>query len=89
MRLVSATTGQEERNILFRREPVRGDQYVFGRVRFSPDGHYLAATANEKFARLWDAGTGDELPRLDAGDKSVFSVAFFPDGKRAATAGCH
>ncbi len=87
VRLVSATTGQEERNILFRREPVRGDQYVFGRVRFSPDGHYLAATANEKFARLWDAGTGDELPRLDAGDKSVFSVAFFPDGKRAATAG--
>ena len=87
IRLLAAATGAEEHRLVFKRIPVLGYQSAFGRVRFSPDGRFVGATAMEKLARLWDATTGEESWRLDAKDKSVFGVAFSPDGKRAATAG--
>jgi len=53
---------------------------------FSPDGKKLVTASCEKFARIWDMGTGKELHKLEGHDGEVRSVAFSLDGKKVATA---
>jgi WD40 repeat protein/tRNA A-37 threonylcarbamoyl transferase component Bud32 len=55
-------------------------------VAFSPDGMRIASGGNDGTVRCWDALTGDELLRMDAGDQ-VASVGFSHDGERIASAG--
>src|SRR5690242_2225328 len=51
------------------------------RVRYSPDGKWLASAGLDKTIRLWDAATGKELRQLKGHEGTVACVAFSPDGK--------
>ena len=54
-------------------------------MAFSPDGQKVATASDDKTARIWDAQSGQELPKLPH-EGSVYSVAFSPDGQKVATA---
>ena len=51
---------------------------------FSPDGKRIVAGGDG--VRVWDAESGKELRRYEGHTKLVHSVAYFPDGKRIASA---
>lgn len=57
-------------------------------VAGSPDGKRLVSGGwhPDKTVRLWDATTGQELRRYEGHTGHVSGVAFFPDGKRIASA---
>jgi len=63
-------------------------------VAFSPDGKYVisgnqGATTDEMgTAIVWEATTGREVARTTINNYNLSSVAFSPDGKWAAVAGC-
>src|SRR6185295_7566974 len=62
------------------------------RLRFSPDGKYLAAAVGYYWAnksagevRVWKVGTWDLVWRLRGYEQMVFSIAFSPCGRRLAS----
>jgi WD40 repeat protein len=55
-----------------------------GPVSFSPDGRRLAANGDKNSVGLWDAGTGQPLQTLSAGQQLHSAPAFSPDGRRVA-----
>jgi WD40 repeat protein/serine/threonine protein kinase len=55
-------------------------------VAFSPDGHRLASTSEDKTVKVWDIATGRELLHLCGHKERVIGVAFSPDGQRLASA---
>jgi WD40 repeat protein len=64
------------------------------RVRFSPDGRYLAAAVGYWWSnggpgevRVWKVGTWDLVWRLRGHERMVYSVAFSPDGSRLVSGG--
>lgn len=66
------------------------DSFVMS-VRFSQDGRYVA-TGSNRFARIFDVDTGEQIHTLDCGrtdiaeDNSVRGVCFSPNGKYLVTA---
>jgi WD40 repeat protein/serine/threonine protein kinase len=54
-------------------------------LAWSPDGARLATDAG-RTVRVWDARTGKEVLRLEAGDGPVVNMAWAPDGARLAAA---
>jgi len=54
---------------------------------YSPDGKYLLVGEGSNFATLWDLTTAKIVRRFAGHSGEVKSVAFFPDGRRVATAG--
>ncbi len=62
------------------------DGSVYG-VAYNPDGSRLATASFDKFAKVWDVQTGQELMTLYGNTSNVFGVSFSPDGKHVATAG--
>ena len=53
---------------------------------FSPDGHRLATTSDDRTVRLWNADTGEPIGRPMTGhEDEVWGVAFSPDGLMIAT----
>ncbi|MEX2286557.1 MAG: protein kinase [Planctomycetaceae bacterium] len=62
----------------------RGDVHC---VAFSPDGKRFATASGDGTAKLWDAGTGNELAILKSHEGELNSVAFSPDGTILATCG--
>lgn len=57
----------------------------FWTVAFSPDGHKIAAGANDGKVRIWSVNTGRELQCLPCSRHRINAVAFTPDGKVLAT----
>lgn len=66
------------------RESHDGDVYA---VVFSPDGMRLATASKDKTARVWDAGSCQELLTLIGHTDELRSVVFSPTDPRLATAG--
>jgi WD40 repeat protein len=74
--LISMATGQA-RNVNLNIKRVRG-------VAFSPDGTLIAATSEQGGAKLWKAGTLEEVANLEG---LLLSPAFSPDSLRLAISG--
>src|SRR5262249_50446164 len=56
-------------------------------VVYSPDGRRLTTASLDGTVRRWNAATGQEVSRLEAGDtKPITALASSPDGRRLATA---
>ncbi len=52
-------------------------------VAFSPDGHRVVSSSDDKTVRLWNADTGQPIGQpLTGHTDPVMSVAFSPDGRR-------
>jgi WD40 repeat protein len=59
---------------------------VFFSLALSPGGKLLAAGSHDETdVRVWEAGTGKELPHLGNHKEGVWRVTFSPDGKLLAT----
>jgi WD40 repeat protein len=54
-------------------------------VTFSPDGNRIVTGSDDRAAKVWDAGTGQELLALKGHTHAVWSVASSPDGQRIVT----
>ena len=54
---------------------------------FSPNGQRLVSGGfHDNSVRVWDAESGMELRKYEGHTASILGVAFFPDGKRIASA---
>jgi WD40 repeat protein len=62
------------------------DTHVIVQLAFSPDGRRLAAGSGEKFVKVWDSATGQELFTCKGHTGRVLGVAFSSDGKQLASA---
>ncbi len=56
-------------------------------VAFSPDGKALASAGQDRDVIFWDAATGKEVRRWQAGMVGNRTLAFSPDGKHLAVGG--
>jgi WD40 repeat protein/serine/threonine protein kinase len=56
-------------------------------VAISPDGEVIATALQDNTARVYDATTGKEIRALRGHTRSLFGVAFSPDGHRLVTGG--
>jgi formylglycine-generating enzyme required for sulfatase activity len=56
-------------------------------VTFSPDGHWLLSSSEDKTIRLWDVETGREVRRFDGHRDPVWCVRFFPTGDKSVSCG--
>jgi len=59
--------------------------HTYPRISFSPDGRYVAATAEGRLLRLLDARDGKLLHSMRCQD-FIYGLPFSPDGKHIATA---
>ena len=61
-------------------------QKWFLSAAFSPDGSRIVTSAEDKFARIWDAKTGEQVQELEHPDQVTFAEFSRPDGARIVTA---
>jgi|GEM_PF-2116829 len=52
---------------------------------FSPDGRFVVTGAEDKNAKLWEAGTGRLVRTLEGDERNVSSAVFSPDGRFVVT----
>jgi WD40 repeat protein len=60
-----------------------GHQGIIYRIAFSPDGHHLLTSSDDRTVRLWDVSTGRELGVFQGHSQMVLNAVFSPDGKLA------
>lgn len=53
-------------------------------IAYSPDGQHIATSSFDRTARIWNAGTGEELARIDHG-AWVTNLDYSPNGRYIAT----
>lgn len=58
-----------------------------GRIAMHPMGRHLGTASYDQTWRLWDLETGDCLLEQEGHSRSVYAVAFQPDGALAASGG--
>jgi WD40 repeat protein len=56
-------------------------------LSITPDGRFLATVDRDKIVRIWDSATWQERMALDWEIGKLQTIAFAPDGMRAAAAG--
>jgi hypothetical protein len=56
-------------------------------LAFTPDGRTLLSGGRDRTVRLWDLGTGRQMPPHDWKQGSVYSLAVSADGMLAAVGG--
>jgi len=56
-------------------------------IRYSPDGKFVVTDGDDGQFRVWDAGDGRLIRRLDVGIGEILDLAFSSDGKRVAAVG--
>lgn len=88
---------EQHHNILLRRifhsGPVltrlrnAGHTQRLGRVGFHPQGNHFGTASFDGTWRLWDVSTGDCLLEQEGHSRSVYALAFHPDGSLAASGG--
>lgn len=66
--------------------PDAHDDAVFA-ARFSPDGKRIASAGADKYVRIFDAGDGRQVRRLEGHTNYVLAVSWKGDGRTLATAG--
>src|SRR5207248_300906 len=64
---------------------LQGSLRKINAVAFSADGRRIAAGSEDGVARIWNAGTGQEISTFKGGPSAVLAVTFSPDGGRLAT----
>jgi WD40 repeat protein len=65
---------------------LRGHMGGVDGVTFSRDSKRIVTSGDDRFVKVWDAGTGQLLQTMSGHLNRVESVAFSPDGLRLATA---
>ncbi|HJP66750.1 MAG TPA: adenylate/guanylate cyclase domain-containing protein [Actinomycetota bacterium] len=78
--IFDARTFQEERRL-------EGQEFGINDVEWSPDGKWIATSANDGTVHLWDAHSGDDRFTLFGHTASVGAVDWSPDSTRLVTAG--
>jgi WD40 repeat protein len=56
-------------------------------VAYSPDGRHALTGGDDRTARIWDTGTGEQQLTLTGHPGGVRAVAYSPDGRHALTGG--
>ena len=56
-------------------------------VAISPDGRRILSAGSDNAVRLWDAGVGKEIRKLEGHRDQVWHVAFSRDGRLAISSG--
>src|SRR5207248_3185512 len=64
---------------------LRGHLEAVYSVAFSPDGQRIITGSTDQTAKVWEAGSGQELLTLKGHSGWIGSVAFSPDGQRIVT----
>lgn len=76
-------TGEEVRRFTVPPPKQRGVS-GFTAAIFTPDSKRLLSGGVDRFARVWDLATGEEVRRYDLGQHTVWSLTLTPDGKTLA-----
>jgi WD40 repeat protein len=56
---------------------------VVNKVKFTPDGRYIASTSEDNSIRVWDVGTSKQIWKYESGCYFL-SCSISPDGKYLA-----
>src|SRR5262245_27397044 len=64
---------------------IKGHEGLLWSASFAPDGRRVVTASEDKTARIWDAGNGDQLAILRGHTEPVRLASFSPDGRQLIT----
>ena len=75
----------EDGSLIFQNDEAHSDTIVG--IEFSPDGRHIACASTDRFVRVFDAGTGEEIAAFEGHTGHVLDIAWRADGLVLASAG--